>query len=264
MATTSDTKPVTTDNAADPFSGLTRMSTTAGVGSYEYIAVNSVAVAAILTAVAGILAIFSNYLLPLPAFASVFAIIALVQIIKSNGTQTGKKLAVASLLISLGVVGKIVYEGQKEARAYEASRAEISALFDTFYKGWSSGDHQTAWSVFGPAFHSRVKYADFDGFLKTISDPNQAGKLQSVKWNEKLEAVRGDQSDIDIARAVVIVTLEKAGEGGISCDVMLVRRPTQSGQRGPWQIEQLSPLFDNLGRQQPPAGQQGQQGQTPR
>lgn len=260
MPTTNESKLVTQDaqgsnaGGADPFSGLHRMSTTAGVGSHEYVAVNNAAVVAFISGCLSLLALVSGSLLMIALLAAVFSVIALIQITRSNGTQTGRSFALLGLLIAAGVTISVVVQNRNEARAYAESRAQIAEVFNNFYEGWASGNTEKAWSMFGPAFQSRVKFADFDGFLKSIVDSPEAGKITGVQWNQRLEAARADgMADTDIARAVVVINIEKA-HSGLSNDVTLVRRPTSSGGKGPWQIEQMSPLFDQLTKQ-PPAQQ---------
>src|SRR2546423_11699825 len=90
-----------TDSANDPLAKLHRMSTTAGVASQQYVAVNTTAVIAALLGVASGLTLFSQLMLVIPVAGIVCAIVAWRQINGSNGTETGKPLAIAVLLLSL-------------------------------------------------------------------------------------------------------------------------------------------------------------------
>src|SRR5436190_20115121 len=74
----------------DHLAHLHKMTTTAGLGSSDYVAVNGTAVFALLVGVASALALMSEVLLILPLVAIVAAFVALSQIRHSNGTQTGK------------------------------------------------------------------------------------------------------------------------------------------------------------------------------
>src|SRR3954451_9896103 len=76
----------------DPLAHLHKMSTTAGLGSGDYVAVNGTAVFALLVGVASALALMSEVLLILPLVAFVAGFMAWGQIRHSNGTQTGKGL----------------------------------------------------------------------------------------------------------------------------------------------------------------------------
>src|SRR3954462_15428509 len=101
----SQTPPPTDD---DPIAHLHKMSTTAGLGSGDYVAVNAVAVVAALAGLASTLALADNVLFLIPLVGVVLAIIPLMQISHSNGTQPGRAIAVGGLILSLlftGLVG---------------------------------------------------------------------------------------------------------------------------------------------------------------
>src|SRR5258706_5182963 len=80
--------------AADPLSKLHKMSTTAGVASQQYVAVNTAAVLAALLGVASMMAMFSPLLLVIPAGTIGVAIFAWPQIANRHGTGTGKVLSI--------------------------------------------------------------------------------------------------------------------------------------------------------------------------
>ena len=89
--------------APDPFLSLHKMSTTAGLGSADYVAINGTALATIILGIASAVVLFDNNLLLLiPLAAVVCGVLAFVQITQSNGTQTGKLLVVAGVLLALG------------------------------------------------------------------------------------------------------------------------------------------------------------------
>src|SRR5215212_4817149 len=84
----------------DPLAHLHKMSTTAGLGSGDYVAVNGTAVFALLVGLASALALMSEVLLILPLVAIVASVMAWQQIRNSNGTQTGKGLAIAAMVLA--------------------------------------------------------------------------------------------------------------------------------------------------------------------
>src|SRR3954469_7316845 len=104
------------DGAADdPFLKLHKMSTTAGLGSGDYVAINGTAIAALLLGIASALVLFGLHLLLLiPLAGLVCAILAFRQITDNNGTQTGRGLAAVGLVLSIGFggfsIGKEVFE----------------------------------------------------------------------------------------------------------------------------------------------------------
>lgn len=232
----------------DPFQKLHKMSTTAGVGAHDYVAVNTPAVIAAIAGLASISAIVSPVMLVVPAFAVVCAVMAWAQIGKSNGTQTGKLLAILGVLTGLGFGGYVVAGQIREARAFAESRREIGALFTNFTTATSKGDHAAAFQVFGPSFQSRNKFPAFSAFLKMLEDNQSYGKIVGSDWNERLEAMADTMGEgNDLARAAVTLKFEKS-DAKISSDVVLVRR--RSDEK--WVIEQMQPLFEQEQAQQRP------------
>src|SRR5689334_9364604 len=107
-------------SADDPLAKLHKMSTTAGLGSGDYVAVNITAVVAAPVGPASMLARAANELLIIPVVGIVLGVIALRQIRKSNGTQTGMGIALIGLLLSLGIGGWVI---ASQATAYLSTRA---------------------------------------------------------------------------------------------------------------------------------------------
>src|SRR5215213_1889000 len=78
-------------DAPDALARLHKMSTTAGITSQEYVAINIPAIIALVLGLASVVALLnvSGVLLVIPLAAIVTAFAALSQIRASNGTQTG-------------------------------------------------------------------------------------------------------------------------------------------------------------------------------
>src|SRR5437867_2385125 len=85
----------------DPMAHLHKMSTTAGVGSQDYVAINNAAIVSVILGLCTALAFLGIPFLIIGAAGIVFGIIALVQIRHSNGTQGGAGLAILGILLSL-------------------------------------------------------------------------------------------------------------------------------------------------------------------
>src|SRR5438105_4652126 len=98
----------------DPLAHLHKMSTTAGLGTTEYVAVNGTSIVALILGVASALSLFANELLVIPLVAIVLSVVAFFQIKNSNGTQTGKSLAALGLVCALGftalVGGRLLFQ----------------------------------------------------------------------------------------------------------------------------------------------------------
>src|SRR5215204_2886908 len=91
----------------DPLARLHKMSTTAGLGTTDYVAVNGWAIGALILGALSFLSLLANELLVLPALALVFAVVAFVKINDSNGTQTGKGLAIGGVLLAMVFVALV-------------------------------------------------------------------------------------------------------------------------------------------------------------
>src|SRR5438046_5220936 len=87
----------------DPIAHLHRMSTTAGVGSQEYVAINNLAVIAALLGLGTALAFVHIFFVILGLAGIACGTIAMLQIRDSNGTQGGRGLAWTGIVLSLAV-----------------------------------------------------------------------------------------------------------------------------------------------------------------
>src|SRR2546423_11097563 len=95
--------PVASGNGApDPLASLHKMSTTAGLGTTDYVAINLLAVTAAVLGAASALVVMSDYFFVIPCAAIICAIIAIRQISGSAGTQTGRGIALAGALLAIG------------------------------------------------------------------------------------------------------------------------------------------------------------------
>ena len=172
------TAPPTDD---DPLAHLHKMSTTAGLGSGEYVAVNGTAVFALLLGLASSLALMDSMLLIIPLIGVIVAIVALRQIILSNGTQTGRGLVVLGTLLMFGFGGFVgVQKIVQDVRTREDRQAienVVTALADKS----KAGDYQGLYGLFAGKFQERVKYPDFAERMKSFRESAVYGKLKSAE-----------------------------------------------------------------------------------
>src|SRR4051794_22135980 len=89
-ATVPDDRRTATDDGPDPLASLHKMSTTAGITSQEYVAINIPSIIALVLGLASIVAVVVPILLVVPLAAIVTAVASLRQIRDSNGTQSGR------------------------------------------------------------------------------------------------------------------------------------------------------------------------------
>src|SRR5207244_3210946 len=142
MPDTQSPNPQTTsDHVADERStssgaglaGLKRMSMTAGLGSGDYAAVSVLAVVALVVTLLGALAlVWLEAFVALSVAGVICAIVALRQISRSNGTQTGREFAWVALLVGLGVTGWVVGTHVVYEMRVKPSRDQIAQVISSF------------------------------------------------------------------------------------------------------------------------------------
>ena len=170
---------------ADPLAGLYHMSTTAGVGTQEYVAINPTAIAALILGLGSVLAMFTDLLLVIPAAGLICAIIALVQIRHSNGTQGGKGLAILGLVLSIGLgggrAGYAAYMGLRTT----ADERQIAQIINQLGQDIAAGNYDKAYGTFDQSFRDRVDLPKFEQAFKEFNNVPQLGPIQSMEWNHE-------------------------------------------------------------------------------
>jgi hypothetical protein len=110
------------------------MSTTAGVGSQDYVAINNAAIVSVILGLCTALAFLGIPFLIVGAAGIVFGIIALVQIRHSNGTQGGMGLAILGILLSLAIAGSVAMANILDYTRRQEDQRQINALLDQLGK----------------------------------------------------------------------------------------------------------------------------------
>src|SRR5436190_13265608 len=149
------------NNADDSLAHMHKMSTTAGVGTTEYVAINPVSVAAVFLGLASALALMDEVLLAFPAAAIVCAIIALVQIRRSGGTQTGRRLAWIGIVLALVFIASVGGRAIAQRARNRADEQQIDAVIKKLSDAVTAGDYDAAYGLFGDRFQQRVPKAQF-------------------------------------------------------------------------------------------------------
>lgn len=226
----------------DALASLHRMSTTAGVSSQEYVAVNLTAVAAALAGLATALIFLSSLWLPVPAIAIVLSLVALRQISHSNGTQTGRFLAWGGLLLAVGISGFQL--GGQAIERVRASRveAQVQGVCNVLAQTLIHEDYQKAWTLFSDRFRAEKKI-DFKVFSQrwaTMQMSPAAGKVKSLKSNGLVDIQSGPS-----AKSMILVGWTNTAYVG-RYDIILGKR------NGVWQIDDLPQIFET-----PPPPQRG-------
>lgn len=148
---------------ADPLARLKKMSTTAGVGTGDYVAINPVAVASFLLGLASLAVLLSDVLLVVPLAGVVCAVIAWRQVRNSNGTQTGTGLAAAGLLLSLLIGGGVFGSRVVVAWARHNDEQEMVGAARQLGQQLAARQLDQAYQHFGPRFRERIARMRFAG-----------------------------------------------------------------------------------------------------
>jgi hypothetical protein len=199
---TADVSPVDYGTGkVDPFEKLFKMSTTAGLGSGDYVAVNGTAIAAVLLGIASALVLFkSPVLLMIPLVGIVCAVIAFVQISRSNGTQTGREAAAVGLLLSLGLGGFMGFQSFQTYMRNASDTKRLATLIERIGRDVTAGDPTSmadAYSQCDAAFAKRVRPDFFTARWQANHHSPMFGDLTSMEstgiFNFDDDQVSGDR-----------------------------------------------------------------------
>lgn len=168
----------------NPLASLHKMSTTAGISSQEYVAINLPSIIALLVGLASVLAALSPVLLLVPVAGVAVGLVALSQIRASNGTQTGRAFAWLGIVLSLAV-GSLVLAGAVVERSRTAAdRGVIINQIAELGRTLDAEDYDKAYAMFSDRFRNRVNRAVFEGVWKQSQSIPELGRIVSMHWNE--------------------------------------------------------------------------------
>lgn len=201
--------PAQADSPEDPLGHLYKMSTTAGLGSQEYVAINTLAVLGIILGLASVLAVMANLLLVVPIAGFIFSAIALRQIESSNGTQTGKTLATLGILLSMGFIGFVGTRELTESSRTQADREAIAKLTNRLGESIREKNFEQAYGLFTPRFKGRISLEEFTARFRPISEYVLYGKLKSIETNGLANFQNDPQGGGRYAEATIIFHFEK-------------------------------------------------------
>jgi hypothetical protein len=232
----------------DPFEHLHKMSTTAGLGSGDYVAINGTAIVAILLGVSSAIVLFNSWLLvTIPLLGVICAAIAFVQISRSNGTQTGRAVATIGLLLCLGFGGFYV---TKTIYAFFHNRtddAKIVTIIHQLSDTTKVKDYAAGYALLDDGLKARVTMPMYEGVFGHVTHSPVLGTLQYMDWNRMISF------DVDQ------VTGERVANGMVKLKYtnspQFIR--TQMSFRdvnGKWYIDQIPSFFPETPNEQPRQG----------
>jgi hypothetical protein len=240
-------RPVPGDDAGpDPLASLHKMSTTAGISSQEYVAINIPSVLALILGLASVLAVLHWILLLVPVAGIVVGFISLSQIRASNGTQTGRALAWLGIVLSLALG---TFKLAREGIEYSSSAADRNAIVQQIAelgRHVSARDYDKAYAMFGPRFQARITRPAFEGVWEQAQSYPQLGRILSMEWNQTSIYFQSDPgSGTKVATAYAWVKFEKSKD--------LARHPLVFRKTGgKWIIEDATQLFPSERRRPTP------------
>ena len=225
------------DEEPDPLASLHKMSTTAGVGTQEYVAVNVTAVVAVLLAVLGALSMVVDILLVIPLAAVICAVVALRQIKDSNGTQTGRGLAWAAVVLSVLFAGGVGSRKLMEHAQLREDNRQIQGLIVALGNDVKAGKWQEAYDLFSPRFQARVNLKAFSDRWDALQKNPYFGKVKEMKGNGLLDQGVDNQTNAPIAGTMVLIQSEDANVGETRQEGYFIK------QGGAWKIENIPSIF---------------------
>jgi hypothetical protein len=207
----SPTTPQTESTAEpDPFLRLHKMSTTAGLGSGDYVAINGTALAALLLGIASSLVLWGNLLfLVIPVVGILCAILAFRQISASNGTQTGKGLAVLGLLLSLGMGGGYSGETILQTIRNNKEQQDVIALLQQFGNFIRDSKYEQAYDLCDDHFRARVTKSFFVETWKQANGSSIRGGITGATWNGLLKFEDDPLTGQRQASGIILLSFEK-------------------------------------------------------
>jgi hypothetical protein len=217
---------------------LHHMSTTAGMDSGDYVEINGLAVAAVSLAAVSLLGVLHSAFMLLGILATVAGVLALRQISRSNGTQGGRAVAWAGILLAIAVVGGKWTMDYAQAAAEKRHAAEIEALFGRLGGLLAKGDYDGAYQQFSPAFHKFVSQDRFTSTWKSVltSDASRGDFVQFEPSGLYQFWVTGSSLPTGITRirlrfAKLAEPLGPVGVGALQ------------GADGVWRVDEMPDLF---------------------
>jgi len=168
----------------DPLARLHKMSTTAGVASSQYVAINALAITALLFGIASALSLFASVLLVIPVVGVVFALVAIRQVQQSNGTQTGRGLAIIGLVLCVVLGAAVIARQAMASLRTSADTHRIAALIDELGQEVGADRLQQAYTLFSPMFRARISPGTFEARWRSMQGKEALGRVHGMAWNE--------------------------------------------------------------------------------
>lgn len=235
------------DNSDDSLQKLHKMSRTAGLGSGDYAAVNGTSVAAVLFGVGSALVVFDPVFLLIPVIAIVAAFVGMAQIRRSAGTQTGRGLCIAAIVLAVACTALL---GSRQLMAYidqKRNKGEVASVAESLGQQLSTQNYDGAYALFSDDFRKRVPKEEFISKFQQFQQ--FFGNVVSMKWNERIVFDTDNQTNDPLASTLVIIDM--AGDRDAR-EEMRFRKAS-----GKWVIDDLPFAFPKQPQLVPGPGKAG-------
>lgn len=226
--------------ALDHLAHLRKMSATAGVALGEYRAVNVLAVTALVLGVASWMSLLHPLLYLLPVCAIAIGAIALLQIRRSNGTQSGAVLAGLGALLALALGGWALASNLSGHYQVERHRGEISQMIDEFGAELAQSDFDAAYHFTSVNFRREITPEQFRNDMSLESQ--RLGGIRRASTNE-LARITKDASGNTSAQAMMMIE--------IGYPEPLRQQVTLVKEEDGWRIQEFEAWFPRAGRPRP-------------
>ena len=222
---------------SDPLARLYHMSTTAGVGAQEYVAINPVAIAAVILGLFSVLVILSSIFLVVPLAGIVCGILAIVQVRRSNQTQTGVGLALMGLLLSFAFGGGRLGVDLVRRFHVSADERQIAQLMNQLGKYIDTEQYQQAYQLFDDRFRNRVDLAAFQAEFQRINDFPSSGHINLIEWNKQpMQFESNSDTGVVEVEAMALISFKNRHEPSR----MIINFQKSDG---PWRVDNIPDLF---------------------
>jgi hypothetical protein len=214
------------------------MSTTAGVGSQEYVAINNMAVTCMVLGLVGLLSLVATGFLAVAGVGLVCGLIAVYQIRNSNGTQGGKLLVAVGVVLALGMLCFVGWRQWAAEQLVKQHRTAISSLISDLGQQVKTGNYLKAYGFFHEEFRRQVPLDLFEKGWQRL----EGWRLGPL---EKLEAGS-------------IIRINPIGDGRVQQAITQIHLTFRDSQKpipistglekqgdGPWQIVNIDIMGPN-------------------
>jgi hypothetical protein len=235
---TAERRPSPADpDGPDPLAHLHKMSTTAGVSSQEYVAINIPSIVALVLGLASVVAVLNPVLLVVPLAAVITALAALSQIRASNGTQTGRPFAILGIVLALGIGGFVLVRAVTERLQTQADRQAIASRIEELGRLVRAKEYDAAYKLFSTRFQNRISRETFGARWEAAQSVRDLGRINSIEWNRTNILFQADPaSGARVGFAASWVKFENGNEPA--------RYTFEFRKSGPtWEIDDLPSLF---------------------